>query len=65
MDERDWKAMNKEQKEYTAEFKNQVKNLTIPDVIHSVCNLSSDYREWLVKQGETNCDQCGKPLKVI
>jgi hypothetical protein len=33
-------------------------------VSNSFCDLNKDYQDYLIKQGETKCKQCGKRLKA-
>lgn len=38
-------------------------HLTKGDVSKSVCDLNIDYQKYLISQGLTHCNQCGRPLK--
>jgi len=42
----------------------KLKALRLYFVSNSFCDLNEDYQDYLIKQGETKCKQCGKRLKA-
>jgi len=42
----------------------KLKTLRLYFVSNSFCDLNEDYQDYLIKQGEIKCKQCGKRLKA-